>query len=280
MVVTVRSDFEPQAAAELGELWGSGPLPVPGFGPEELREVILGPAGAKGRVLRAGEARRHTDPQVSGEARRRAASLADAQRPVPAGPGSAPRDQRRPHAHRGGRRRPRRARRRPPPGGELSCSTRRTPRRRRRSGGSSCGSPPRKRRPGPDASTGTSSISATQKTTAWAASSTATRRPRLLVVGSDGERDYVEPAHDALVPWDKQLEWLAQSGSQKVIRDAWIAADDWEHRDGKRKRRNTSGTRTRTCSSSNGGNTNRSSTRSSESSAPRARRESEFSAAV
>ena len=43
-------------------------------------------------------------------------------------------------------------------------------------------------------------------------------------------------AHDALVvSWEKQREWLAQSGSQKVIRDAWIAADDWAHKDNKRK---------------------------------------------
>jgi hypothetical protein len=57
----------------------------------------------------------------------------------------------------------------------------------------------------------------------------------LLVVGSDGEREYVEPAHEALViTWDKQLEWLAQSGSQKVVRDAWAAADDWAEKDGKR----------------------------------------------
>ena len=52
---------------------------------------------------------------------------------------------------------------------------------------------------------------------------------RLLVVGSDGDRVYVESAHDALVTtWHKQLEWLDQSGSQKVIRRAWEQANIWE----------------------------------------------------
>ena len=60
---------------------------------------------------------------------------------------------------------------------------------------------------------------------------------RLLTVGGDDGRAYVEPAHDALVSnWDKLLGWLAQSGSQEVVRDASKAARDWSIEDSRSTR--------------------------------------------
>ena len=55
---------------------------------------------------------------------------------------------------------------------------------------------------------------------------------RLLIVGHADGRDYVEPAHDALVStWDRLRDWLAQTGPLEIIRDASKAARDWNVED-------------------------------------------------
>ena len=47
-----------------------------------------------------------------------------------------------------------------------------------------------------------------------------------LLVADEG---YVEPAHDTLVlAWDKLLDWLAESGSQELVRQLWGAASAWD----------------------------------------------------
>ncbi len=57
---------------------------------------------------------------------------------------------------------------------------------------------------------------------------------RLLIVGYADGRDYVEPAHDALVStWERQRDWLAQSGSLEIIRGATQAARMWTVEDDK-----------------------------------------------
>ncbi len=47
-----------------------------------------------------------------------------------------------------------------------------------------------------------------------------------LLVKDEG---YVEPAHDTLVlAWEKLLGWLAESGSQELVRQLWGTASAWE----------------------------------------------------
>jgi WD40 repeat protein len=47
-----------------------------------------------------------------------------------------------------------------------------------------------------------------------------------LLVADEG---HVEPAHDTLVlAWEKLLDWLAESGSQELLRQLWAAASAWE----------------------------------------------------
>lgn len=51
---------------------------------------------------------------------------------------------------------------------------------------------------------------------------------RLLVL-DDG---YIEPAHDTLVvAWEKLQDWLAERGSQELLRAVWRAARNWEEHD-------------------------------------------------
>ena len=48
---------------------------------------------------------------------------------------------------------------------------------------------------------------------------------RLLVINADT----IEPAHDTLVvAWDKLLDWLSAAGPQNLIRAVWRAALDWQ----------------------------------------------------
>ena len=50
---------------------------------------------------------------------------------------------------------------------------------------------------------------------------------RLLVKDETG----IEPAHDTLVvAWDKLQEWLADSGSQELVRSVWRDASEWNAR--------------------------------------------------
>lgn len=47
MLIALRSDFEPQAAAALGDLWLEAGYTVPAFSSDDRREVVVGPASAK-----------------------------------------------------------------------------------------------------------------------------------------------------------------------------------------------------------------------------------------
>ncbi len=234
VVIGLRTNFENRAATELGDLWtDEARVPVPEFSPDELRSVILGPAQAKAvffepasiiddlvhevvRMPGAGPLLSLTLAALYRQAQARRHDTGTADRMLSAEDydaigGVAGVVHRRAHdlynrADDAGKSTIRRLLLRLVEQGTDGLKRRRVDREELRFG------------------EGHEQIVASTLDSLVAGG--------LLVVGSDSEREYVEAAHDALVTsWDKQLEWLAQSGSQKVIRDAWGAADDWRRTD-------------------------------------------------